>query len=42
MIIYGKRVVEYIIKKHPDIVKEILIAKKLNKRAYFISWNAGY
>ena len=31
MIIYGKRVVEYIIKKHPDIVKEILIAKKLNK-----------
>ena len=31
MIVYGKRVVEYIIKKHPDIVKEILIAKKLNK-----------
>ena len=31
MIIYGKRVVEYIIQKHPDIVKEILIAKKLNK-----------
>ena len=31
MIIYGKRVVEYIIKKHPNIVKEILIAKKLNK-----------
>ncbi len=31
MIIYGKRVVEYITKKHPDIVKEILIAKKLNK-----------
>ena len=31
MIIYGKRVVEYIIKKHPDIVKEILIAKKLSK-----------
>ena len=32
MIIYGKRVVEYIIQKHPDIVKEILIAKKLNKK----------
>jgi len=31
MIIYGKRVVEYIIKKHPDIVKEVLIAKKLSK-----------
>ncbi len=31
MIVYGKRVVEYIINKHPDIVKEILIAKKLNK-----------
>jgi len=31
MIVYGKRVVEYIIKKHPDIVKEILIAKKLSK-----------
>jgi len=31
MIVYGKRVVEYIIQKHPDIVKEILIAKKLSK-----------
>ncbi|WP_457560795.1 23S rRNA (guanosine(2251)-2'-O)-methyltransferase RlmB [Caminibacter sp.] len=31
MIVYGKRVVEYIIKKHPDIVKKILIAKKLSK-----------
>jgi len=31
MIVYGKRVVEYIIQKHPDIVKEILIAKKINK-----------
>ena len=31
MVIYGKRVVEYIIQKHPDIVKEILIAKKLSK-----------
>ncbi len=31
MIIYGKRVVEYIIQKHPEIVKEILIAKKLSK-----------
>ncbi len=31
MIVYGKRVIEYIIQKHPDIVKEILIAKKLNK-----------
>ena len=31
MIVYGKRVVEYIIKKHPDIVKEILISKKINK-----------
>ena len=28
MIVYGKRVVEYIVKKHPDIVKEILISKK--------------
>ena len=32
MIVYGKRVVEYIIQKHPDIVKEILIAKKPNKK----------
>ncbi len=32
MIVYGKRVVEYIINKHPNIVKEILIAKKLNKK----------
>jgi 23S rRNA (guanosine2251-2'-O)-methyltransferase len=32
MIVYGKRVVEYIIKKHPNIVKEILIAKKLDKK----------
>jgi len=31
MIVYGKRVVEYITQKHPDIVKEILIAKKLSK-----------
>ena len=31
MTVYGKRVVEYIIQKHPDVVKEILIAKKLNK-----------
>jgi len=31
MIVYGKRIVEYIIQKHPDIVKEILIAKKLSK-----------
>ncbi len=31
MIVYGKRVVEYIIQKHPDIVKEILISKKLSK-----------
>ena len=31
MIVYGKRVVEYITQKHPDVVKEILIAKKLNK-----------
>ena len=31
MIVYGKRVVEYIIQKHPEIVKEILIAKKLSK-----------
>jgi len=31
MIVYGKRVVEYIIQKHPNIVKEILIAKKLSK-----------
>jgi len=34
MIVYGKRVVEYIIQKHPDIVKEILIAKKLNKNEF--------
>ncbi len=32
MIVYGKRVVEYIIKNHPDIVKELLISKKLNKK----------
>ena len=32
MIVYGKRVVEYIINKHPDIVKELLIAKKLDKK----------
>jgi 23S rRNA (guanosine2251-2'-O)-methyltransferase len=32
MIVYGKRVVEYIIKKHPGIVKELLIAKKLDKK----------
>jgi 23S rRNA (guanosine2251-2'-O)-methyltransferase len=32
MIVYGKRVVEYIIKKHPNIVKELLIAKKLDKK----------
>ncbi|WP_024789360.1 RNA methyltransferase [Lebetimonas sp. JH292] len=31
MIVYGKRVVEYIIKKHPGIVKEILISKKISK-----------
>ncbi len=31
MTVYGKRVVEYIIQKHSDIVKEILIAKKLKK-----------
>ena len=31
MIVYGKRVVEYITQKHPNIVKEILIAKKLSK-----------
>ncbi len=31
MIVYGKRVIEYIIKKHPKIVEEILIAKKLSK-----------
>jgi len=32
MIVYGKRVVEYILQKHSDIVKEILIAKKLDKK----------
>jgi len=32
MIVYGKRVVEYIIKKHGNIVKELLIAKKLDKK----------
>ena len=32
MIVYGKRVVEYIINRHPDIVKELLIAKKLDKK----------
>jgi len=31
MIVYGKRVVEYIINKHPDIIKEILISKKISK-----------
>ncbi len=34
MIVYGKRVVEYIINKHPDIVKELLIAKKLDKKEF--------
>ena len=33
MIVYGKRVVEYIIENHPEIVKEILIAKKLDKKS---------
>jgi len=32
MIVYGKRVVEYILQKHENIVKEILIAKKLDKK----------
>jgi len=32
MIIYGKRVTEYVIQKHPSIVKELLIAKKLHKK----------
>ena len=32
MTVYGKRVVEYIIKKHAGIVKELLIAKKLDKK----------
>jgi len=32
MIVYGKRVVEYIIQKHGNIVKELLIAKKLDKK----------
>ncbi|MEO1927356.1 MAG: 23S rRNA (guanosine(2251)-2'-O)-methyltransferase RlmB [Nautiliaceae bacterium] len=32
MIVYGKRIVEYIIKNHPDIVKELLISKKLDKK----------
>jgi len=31
MIVYGKRIIEYIINKHPDIVKELLISKKLSK-----------
>jgi len=33
MIVYGKRIVEYIINRHPDIVEEILIAKKLDKKS---------
>jgi 23S rRNA (guanosine2251-2'-O)-methyltransferase len=32
MTVYGKRVVEYIIQKHGNIVKELLIAKKLDKK----------
>jgi len=32
MIVYGKRVVEYITQKHGDIVKELLISKKLDKK----------
>ncbi|WP_456478951.1 23S rRNA (guanosine(2251)-2'-O)-methyltransferase RlmB [Nautilia sp.] len=32
MTVYGKRVIEYIIQKHSDIVKELLIAKKLDKK----------
>jgi 23S rRNA (guanosine2251-2'-O)-methyltransferase len=31
MIVYGKRVVEYITQKHPEIIKELLISKKLSK-----------
>jgi len=31
IIVYGKRVVEYIINKHSDIVKELLISKKIEK-----------
>ncbi len=31
MIVYGKRIIEYIIKNHPEIVKQILIAKKISK-----------
>jgi 23S rRNA (guanosine2251-2'-O)-methyltransferase len=34
VIVYGKRVVEYIIEKHPEIIKEILISKKLNKAEF--------
>jgi len=32
MIVYGKRVVEYLTQKHADIVQELLIAKKLDKK----------
>jgi 23S rRNA (guanosine2251-2'-O)-methyltransferase len=32
MIVYGKRVVEYIVKYHPEIVKEVLISKKIDKK----------
>jgi 23S rRNA (guanosine2251-2'-O)-methyltransferase len=31
VLVYGKRVVEYIVKKHKDIVEELLISKKLSK-----------
>ena len=35
MIVYGKRVVEYIVNKHPNIVKEILISKKISKNELY-------
>ena len=31
MVVFGKRVVEYIVNKHPEIIREILISKKLSK-----------
>jgi len=31
LVVFGKRVVEYIVDKHPEIIREILISKKLSK-----------
>lgn len=34
MIVYGKRIVEYVLETHPEIVKEVLISKKSLFKTY--------